>query len=59
MMDSMAEMATSLNSAQLMMDYSIAMTKKAMDTQAQLSTVPANMMYQPIVTKGQYIDTYA
>lgn len=59
MMDSMASMATSLNNAQLMMDYSIAMTKKAMETQEQVATGLVTMMSQPVATLGQYIDVYA
>ena len=57
MLDSMASFSTDYSAARLAMDYAVAVTDKAMETQEQLAT---NMIQNMLpVTKGQYIDTYA
>lgn len=55
------------STAEIMMDYAIAMTRKAMETQEELSGELLEMMSQPqqpqplppLTVKGEYIDTYA
>lgn len=55
------------SAAELMMDYAIAMTRQAMETQEDLANGLIDMMSQPqqpkplppITSKGTYIDTYA
>lgn len=57
----------SSSAAEVMMDYAIAMTRKAMETQEDLASGLVEMMSQPQQTqpltplsvKGEYIDTYA
>ena len=57
MMSGIAATATSLSAAQLQQNYSLAVTKKAMDTQEMQAQAMLEMMAQPM--KGTYIDTYA
>lgn len=60
MMSSIASAATGLSNAQLMQSYSIAVSKKAMDTQEMAAQAILEMMgQQPMPAKGAYIDTYA
>ena len=60
MMSNIAGMATSLNSAELMQQYSVSVTKKAMDTQEAMAQKILEMLPQQAApAKGQYIDTYA
>lgn len=60
MVDSIAATATSLSAAQFQQDYSIAVTKKAMDTQELAAQALEQMLAQlPAPAKGTYIDTYA
>ena len=60
MMSNIAGMATSLNSAELMQQYSLSVAKKAMDTQETMAQKVLEMLPQQVATaKGQYIDTYA
>ena len=56
------------SAAELMMDYAIAMTRQAMELQAELAEGMVDLMSQPqqqpkplppIMSKGDYIDTYA
>ena len=57
----------SSSAAEVMLDYAIAMTRKAMETQEDLADGLIEMMTQPQQTqplaplsvKGEYIDTYA
>ena len=53
--------AMDMKSAQLAADYSIAVTKKVMDTQELAAQEMLNMLpaTPPVVQKGQFIDTYA
>lgn len=60
MMESIAGMSMSMSAAQFATNYSMAVTKKVMDTeelaaQELLEMLPA----QPAMPKGQYIDVYA
>lgn len=57
MMSSIASAATSLSAAQMQQNYSLAVTKKAMDSQEAQAQAMIEMMSQPM--KGTYIDTYA
>ena len=60
MMSSIASMATSMKAASFANDYSLAVTKKVMDSQEMAAQEILEML--PDVTamaKGQYIDTYA
>ena len=60
MMSNIAGMATSLNSAELMQQYSLSVAKKAMDTQEAMAQKILEMLPQQVApAKGQYIDTYA
>lgn len=58
MMDSIASMAMSLSQAQFSQEYSLAVTKKVMDTQEIAAQELLNML-PAVPTKGQYVDTYA
>lgn len=63
MMDAIAGMAMDMSAAQFSVEYSMAITKKLMDTQElaaeemleMLSAVPT----PPAPSMGQFIDTYA
>ena len=60
MMTSIAGTAMSLNSAELMQQYSLSVTKKAMDSQEAMAQGLLEMLpQQSPVAKGVYIDTYA
>lgn len=60
MMTSIAGTAMSLNSAELMQQYSLSVTKKAMDTQEVMAQKMLEMLPQQTApAKGMYIDTYA
>lgn len=58
MMVSIAGMAMAYRQAQFSQEYSIAVTKKVMDTQELAAQELLNMLPTASV-KGQYIDTYA
>lgn len=58
MMDAIAGMAMDMSAAQFSMDYSIAVTKKMMDTQ-ELAAQELLQMLPPAPAKGEFIDTYA
>lgn len=61
MMDSIASAAMDMSAAQFSAEYSIAVTKKVMDTQELAAQELLNMMpaTPPITAKGELIDTYA
>ena len=60
MMNSIAGTAMSLKSAELMQQYSLSVTKKAMDTQEVMAQKMLEMLPQQTVpAKGMYIDVYA
>ena len=60
MMTSIAGTAMSLNSAELMQQYSLSVTKKAMDTQEVMAQKMLEMLPQQAApAKGMYIDVYA
>ena len=60
LMEGIAATATSLSAAQLQESYSIAVSKKAMDTQEMAAQTMLEMLaQQPTPAKGTYIDTYA
>ncbi len=58
MMDGIAAQAMSMKSAEIAQSYSIAMTKKTMDTQ-ELAAQELLEMLPQAPAKGQYIDVYA
>ena len=59
MMDSIANMAMNVSSAQLTMCYSLALTEKAMDTQELSLKMVSEMLPQQPASMGTYIDVYA
>lgn len=60
LMEGIAATATSLSAAQFQESYSIAVSKKAMDTQELAAQSMLEMLaQQPTPAKGTYIDTYA
>lgn len=60
LMEGIAATATNLSAAQFQESYSIAVSKKAMDTQELASQSMLEMLaQQPTPAKGTYIDTYA
>ena len=61
MMEAIAGAAMDMKSAQLAAEYSIAVTKKVMDTQELAAQELLNMLpaTPPVVQQGQLIDTYA
>ncbi len=60
LMQGIAATATSLSAAQFQESYSIAVSKKAMDTQELAAQSMLEMLaQQPAPAKGTYIDTYA
>ncbi|MGI5962413.1 MAG: YjfB family protein [Lawsonibacter sp.] len=60
MMDQIAASAVSMASAQFQQNYSVAVTKKAMDSQELAMQELLRMLpQQPAVAQGNYIDTYA
>ena len=58
MMDAIAATATQMKAAQTATQYSLAVTKKVMDTQELAAQELLNML-PPTPGVGQYIDTYA
>lgn len=63
MMESIAGMATNMSAANFATNYSMAVTKKMMDTQELAAQELLNMLPStpsvPAPSKGQYIDVYA
>ncbi len=60
MMNGIAAQAMSIQTAEIAQSYSIAMTKKTMETQELAAQELLEMLPQtPAVAKGQYIDVYA
>lgn len=60
MMESIAAMASSMNAASFATNYSMAITKKMMDTQEMAGQELVKMLEAvPSPAKGQYIDVYA
>lgn len=60
MMESIAGMAMDMSAAQFATNYSMAVTKKMMDTQELAGQELVKMLEAvPTPAKGQYIDTYA
>lgn len=58
MMDSVAGMSMDLSAAQFSVNYSVAVTKKVMDTQ-ELAAQELMEMLPAAPSLGTYIDTYA
>ena len=61
MQDMIIETAQAMNSLQLSMAYSVAVTDLAMDTTADLAQQAVSQIMPPIapVSMGAFIDTYA
>lgn len=60
MMESIASMAMGMSAASFATNYSLAVTKKIMDTQELAGQELLNMLPDVAApAKGQYIDTYA
>lgn len=60
MMNSIASMAMDMSAASFATEYSLAVTKKMMDTQELAGQELVKMLEAvPTPAKGQYIDTYA
>ena len=60
MMESIAGMATGMSAASFATNYSMAITKKMMDTQEMAGQELIKMLEAvPTPAKGQYIDVYA
>lgn len=63
MQDMLIETAQAMQSIQLSMSYSTAVTKLAMDAQETMGQAVTEMMKAvpaaPVIPAGQYIDTYA
>ena len=60
MMESIAQMAMGMKAASFATNYSLAVTKKMMDTQELAGQELAKMLQAvPTPAKGQYIDVYA
>ena len=61
MMESIAGMAMDMSAAQFATNYSIAVTKKMMDTQELAAQELLNMLpdQAAMVPKGDFIDVYA
>lgn len=60
LMEGVAATATSLSAARLQESYSMAVSRKAMDTQEMAAQSMLEMLaQQPAPAKGAYIDTYA
>lgn len=58
MLDAIASAAMEMSAAQFSVDYSMAMTKKVMDSQELAAQELLRMLPAP-EGMGQYIDTYA
>ena len=60
MMESIASMSMSMSAASFATNYSLAVTKKMMDSQELAGQELVKMLEAvPTPAKGQYIDTYA
>lgn len=59
MMSSIAAASMDMSAARFSTDYSLAVTKKVMDTQELAGQEIAKMLAAAVPAKGQYIDTYA
>ena len=60
MMESIASMAMGMSAASFATNYSLAVTKKMMDTEELAGQELARMLQAvPTPAKGQYIDVYA
>ncbi len=62
MLNSVAAASMGMSNAQFVMDYSVSVSKKAMDTQEVVAQKMIEMMQQaapPTPAKGKYIDVYA
>ena len=60
MMESIASMSMSMSAASFATNYSLAVTKKMMDTQELAGQELVKLLEAvPTPAKGQYIDTYA
>lgn len=60
MIESIASMSMSMSAASFATNYSLAVTKKMMDTQELAGQELVKMLEAvPTPAKGQYIDTYA
>ena len=60
MMESIAQMAMGMSAASFATDYSVAVTKKMMDSQELAGQEMAKMLEAvPAPAKGDYIDVYA
>ena len=61
MMESIASMAMSMSAAQMATNYSMAVTKKMMDSQELAAQELLKMLPETPVSlpKGEYIDVYA
>lgn len=60
MMESIANMAMGMNAASFATNYSLAVTKKMMDSQEMAGQEMAKMLEAvPTPAKGQYIGVYA
>lgn len=60
MMESIASMSMSMSAASFATNYSLAVTKKMMDTQELAGQELVKMLEAvPTPAKGQYVDTYA
>ena len=60
MMESIASMSMSMSAASFATNYSLAVTKKMMDTQELAGQELVKMLEAvPTPAKGQYIDVYA
>lgn len=58
MIESIAAASVDMSAARMAVEYSMAVTKKVMDTQ-ELASQELMRMLPPIPVQGQYIDTYA
>lgn len=58
-MDSIAATATNMKAAEMATNYTMAVTKKVMDTQEVMAQEILEMLPDPALVKGDYIDTYA
>lgn len=60
MMEAIAGMSMSMSAAQFETNYSMAITKKVMDTEELAAQELLEMLpTQPAMPKGKYIDVYA
>ena len=59
MMESIASMSMSMSAASFATNYSLAVTKKMMDTQELAAQEMLRMLPQPTQGMGEFIDVYA